>query len=170
MKVRLSPGLVFLVNWGFALAVALLIPDDPAAIAALGPWVNAVAHVVPAIHRIPELSEIPHLAQVFWSLLLPFSICLLPAYFLFSDERIRPYEEVARRRVAYRLGVIAILGVLVYMAFLPFSGRAGQAMLASRWGLGLLGGFMMASVPYMLRAFVTWWRYQARLSADDKTE
>ena len=162
MNLRNANGLL-LVSWIIFFLASFVVPNAPFDYPLLSSFVSMVGSVVPAITQLRTVSPIADVAQTYWAVLVVVSLALLPLYFRMSDEQVRPLHLARRAPGVFRIAIVVPICLLIYAIFLPFIGQIGRVMLGSRLGLGVIGGLVLAGIPFMIRASVTWWRYQSAL-------
>lgn len=148
--------------------VAFSIPHDPLKSDFLRLLVDQAGTLIPSIGKASTFSAITDIAAIYWASMWLIVLIWLPFYFLLSDEQIRPFELVEKRKAAFYFAPILVIAILYLMYFLPIDGSSQrvQAMLGSRIGLAVIGGILFPSVPLFIRVLFMWWHYMPRLLQD----
>lgn len=151
--------------------VAFSIPDDPLKLDLLRVLVERLGALIPAVEKAARISAISDIAAVYWVLMWLGVLLWLPFYFLLTDEQIRPFDLVEKKKIAFILAPILVMALLYLLFYFPIDGRGGraQAMLSTRFGLALIGGLLFSGTPLLIRAMFMWVRYLPRLVHDSES-
>lgn len=162
---RLGKNQLFFLMWAASFIVAFALPDSPDQTAVLGWLVGAVGAVVPAVGKVRQISPIPEIASAYFAVMWILVLIWIPPYFSLSDEQINSFSNVTKRRTAFMFFPVLLVLALWFLLTLPITGtgRIAQAMLNTRFGLGLVGGAAFCGLPLFIRTMLMWIHYLPRI-------
>jgi len=150
--------------WAVSIIVAFTLPDHPERSEMFGWIVRSVGALVPAVDKVRQVSAIPEVAAAYFAIMWILVVIWMPLYFWLSDEQIRPFSIVEKKRLAFLFSPLIVVLIIMVAFYLPIQGRGriAQVMMSTRFGLGCFLGLMFSSIPLFIRAMTMWFRYISR--------
>ncbi len=163
--IRFGKNTLFVSMWAVSIIVAFTLPDNPERSEILGWIVRSVGSLVPAVSKVRQISAIPEVAATYFAIMWLLVVIWAPPYFWLSDEQIRPFSIVEKKRLAFLFSPLLVVLIIVVAFNLPIQGRGriAQVMMSTRFGLACYLGLMFSSIPLFIRAMTMWFHYIPRL-------
>lgn len=166
---RLGKNQLFFLMWAASFVVAFALPDNPGQSAVLGGTISAIGVIVPAVGNVKHISAIPEVASAYFAVMWILVLLWIPPYFSLTDEQINSYEKATKRKTAFLFFPVILILAFWFLLTLPIigTGRIAQAMLSTRFGLGLIGGAAFCGLPLFTRTMLMWIHYVKRLKVEE---